>query len=95
MGAGAPSPVPFSGASILEGVATRAGAMAAACSRIAAETICWIAPNKAGVISSMEVYDEVLHRGRSAMGPTTQGGSGACGKVTAVDPPSTRVGGSL
>ncbi|KAL0420445.1 UNVERIFIED_CONTAM: hypothetical protein Slati_3067400 [Sesamum latifolium] len=69
------------------------GAIAATCSRITAETICGIAPNKARDISSVEVSDDVLHRGGSATRPTTGGGGGACGKVTGADPASTRAGG--
>ncbi|KAL0420628.1 UNVERIFIED_CONTAM: hypothetical protein Slati_3085700 [Sesamum latifolium] len=59
-GTGAASPGPSSGASTSEGVAICAGARTATCSLMAADTICWIAPNRAGDISSADVSEEVL-----------------------------------
>ncbi|KAL0447925.1 UNVERIFIED_CONTAM: hypothetical protein Slati_1920400 [Sesamum latifolium] len=80
-------------ASTSDGVATRAEVSAATCSRIAAETICWMAPNKAGDNSSVEVSEEVLRRGGSTIGPTTLGGGGVYAKSTGVDPSPAGIGG--
>ncbi|KAL0415266.1 UNVERIFIED_CONTAM: hypothetical protein Slati_3358500 [Sesamum latifolium] len=84
---------PSSGASTSDGVATRAGVSAATCSRIATETICWMAPNRAGDNSSVEVFEEVLRRGGSVAGPTTLGNGGVDAKETGADPPLADVGG--
>ncbi|KAL0427469.1 UNVERIFIED_CONTAM: hypothetical protein Slati_2921700 [Sesamum latifolium] len=61
------------GASTSDGVAKWTEANVATCSQIAAETICWMAPNMAGDSSSAEVSEEVLRRGGSATWPTTLG----------------------
>ncbi|KAL0293352.1 UNVERIFIED_CONTAM: hypothetical protein Sradi_6940900 [Sesamum radiatum] len=72
------------------GVATRAGAITATYSRIAIETIFWIAPNMAGDNFSVEVSEEVLcHRG-SAIGTTTLGSDG-----TGTKGPGAEVGSAL
>ncbi|KAL0345301.1 UNVERIFIED_CONTAM: hypothetical protein Sradi_4361400 [Sesamum radiatum] len=61
------SPSAFSSeASTSDRVATWTGTSAATCSRIATTTICWMARNKAGHSSSMEMFEEVLRRGGSA-----------------------------
>ncbi|KAL0449331.1 UNVERIFIED_CONTAM: hypothetical protein Slati_1489500 [Sesamum latifolium] len=91
-GTGTASPGSSSGASTSEGVAIRAGARAATCSLIAADTICSIAPNRAGDISSADVSEEVLCLGGSAVGPTTRGRGVACVKVAAGGPVAARVG---
>ncbi|KAL0355345.1 UNVERIFIED_CONTAM: hypothetical protein Sradi_3981400 [Sesamum radiatum] len=74
-----------------DGVATRAGANAATCSRITVETICWIAPSMAGDNS----FEEVQLYGGSTMGATTLGDGGVCAKATGVDPLAVEIGGIL
>ncbi|KAL0387574.1 UNVERIFIED_CONTAM: hypothetical protein Sradi_2639200 [Sesamum radiatum] len=60
-----------SGASTSNGVATRARTSVTICSRIVVKTICWMAPNRTGGNSSIEVSEEVLRRGASVTRPTT------------------------
>ncbi|KAL0309291.1 UNVERIFIED_CONTAM: hypothetical protein Sradi_5871400 [Sesamum radiatum] len=72
-------------------VTTRAGASTATCFDIATETICWIAPDKAGDNSFVEVSEEVLHRGGSAMVPAAIG-AGALVPMELGDPSPTEVG---
>ncbi|KAL0374108.1 UNVERIFIED_CONTAM: hypothetical protein Sradi_3326500 [Sesamum radiatum] len=62
----------------------RAGVNTASCSRIAAETIRWMAPIKAGDNSSVEVSEEVLRLRGSATKLMALGGG-------RVDPPPTGV----
>ncbi|KAL0430853.1 UNVERIFIED_CONTAM: hypothetical protein Sradi_0711300 [Sesamum radiatum] len=66
-------------------MAMHAGARAATFSRIAAKTICWIAPNRAGDISSAEVSEEVLCLGGQSEDPQP-GGAVTCANVGGVDP---------
>ncbi|KAL0462472.1 UNVERIFIED_CONTAM: hypothetical protein Slati_0134800 [Sesamum latifolium] len=84
-----------SGASTSDGVATRVGASVATCSRIAAETICWMVHNRAGDSSSVEVSEEVLHHGGSATRPTTLRGGGVGSRAAGANPPLAGTGGIL
>ncbi|KAL0298712.1 UNVERIFIED_CONTAM: hypothetical protein Sradi_6531000 [Sesamum radiatum] len=68
-----PSLASYFGVSTSDGVATRAGASIATCSRIAVKTICWIAPNRVGDNFAIEVSKKVLRYGGSAMVPTARG----------------------
>ncbi|KAL0454254.1 UNVERIFIED_CONTAM: hypothetical protein Slati_0764600 [Sesamum latifolium] len=52
-----------------------------------------MAPNRAGYNSSVEVSEEVLRRGGSAIGPTTPGGGILGAEAAGVDPPLAEVGG--
>ncbi|KAL0305065.1 UNVERIFIED_CONTAM: hypothetical protein Sangu_3054200 [Sesamum angustifolium] len=92
MGIGMSTSTSSSGASTSDGVATRASASATTCSRISAKIISWIAPNKTRDSSSVEVFEEVLRRGGSTVGPTL-GGYSVGTKVAGVDPPITAAGG--
>ncbi|KAL0399754.1 UNVERIFIED_CONTAM: hypothetical protein Sradi_2318700 [Sesamum radiatum] len=74
------------GASATGGGAIRGGAATGTCSRRAAATTCWIALNKVGDSSSVEVSKEVLRRGKSATGSVTLEGRGAGGRAAGVDP---------
>ncbi|KAL0284656.1 UNVERIFIED_CONTAM: hypothetical protein Sradi_7191300 [Sesamum radiatum] len=60
-----------------DGVATHGGADADTRSRREAVNICWIAHNKARDNSFVDVSEDVLRRGRSAVRPATREGAGA------------------
>ncbi|KAL0430887.1 UNVERIFIED_CONTAM: hypothetical protein Sradi_0714700 [Sesamum radiatum] len=94
IGAGISPSSSSSGASASGGGATRGGAATGTCSRRASTTTCWIALSKAGDSSSVEVYEEVLRRGRSATGSVTLGGSGAGGRAAGVEPVTPGSGGA-
>ncbi|KAL0435166.1 UNVERIFIED_CONTAM: hypothetical protein Sradi_0224500 [Sesamum radiatum] len=83
-----------SGTSASGGGANRGGAAMGTCSRMAAATMCWIAFNKAGDSSSVEVSEDVLRRGGSATRSVTLGGRDAGGMATGADPVTPGSGGA-